>query len=188
MGKGEHEITDTEVVQHKPEPTKDLRASKPRIEGSAGPQPELRRPWSPWTSSGTLRKLSTHLHWERAGHTDSDVPDDVGIASVDATARSLQMDEQEGLEIDDVHMWGDDWHIGILEEEALDMHEPGRNLLGKVTKTVRGDKCWWSPKGTSCEDYYASFTLPDGTVVPGSRTPQVSNQSGKSTKGTMSRL
>ena len=44
-----------------------------------------------------------------------------------------------------------------------------RHLLGakKERKWVIGNKCWWSPKGTGCKEYYASFTLPDGTVVPG---------------------
>ena len=190
VGKGEHEITDTEVVEPKTERTKKLGSSKPRIEGSAGFQQEPRKPWSPWTSSaaGTLRKLSTHLHWKRASHTDSDSPDDGEIESVKASVRSLQMDEQEELESDEPLMSGGDWHIGMFEDEALGIHKPGRNLLGKVKKSVRGDKCWWSPKGTSCEDYYASFTLPDGTVVPGSRSSKGSNQSGKNTVGTRSRL
>ena len=39
-------------------------------------------------------------------------------------------------------------------------------VLG-TKKLVSGDKCWWSPKGVSCKDYYESFTQPDGTVVPG---------------------
>ena len=34
---------------------------------------------------------------------------------------------------------------------------------------LSGDKCWWAPKGMTCEEYYASFVAADGSIVPGAR-------------------
>lgn len=60
----------------------------------------------------------------------------------------------------------------------------GMNISSAIKSRVRfvqGKKCWWSPPGMSCEDYYASFTLSDGTVIPGKSSADSSTASTSST-------
>eukprot|EP00892_Ulva_mutabilis_P001655 jgi/Ulvmu1/11490/UM077_0039.1 len=38
---------------------------------------------------------------------------------------------------------------------------------GKDWQWLRGDGCWWKPHEKSCEEYAASYTAEDGSVVPG---------------------
>lgn len=166
VGRGEHTITDTETPIHIPRTlwSKIFGTGKPRTMGS-----QLRKLWSPWTSPGALRKLaSTPSHDDP--HSAAGLAY-VGIKeAVVASVRGLEAEEGGQLDVSVALLSDSDWNDGIFEDEVPGLHTTGRDLLGKGTKTVQGDKCWWSPKGTSCADYYASFTLPDGTVVPGGQS------------------
>jgi hypothetical protein len=66
--------------------------------------------------------------------------------------------------------FGDTTLMDVMNEMNLS------TVTASRTRVVQGDKCWWSPKGRTCEDYYASFTLPDGTVVPGGTPSQREQQ------------
>ena len=55
--------------------------------------------------------------------------------------------------------------VSVVRRTSTDVQY--RAWVPKGQRLVSGDKCWWSPKGVSCTDYYESFTQPDGTIVPG---------------------
>lgn len=144
-----------------------------------------RKLWSPKADglegliAGKRRMLSGFTPWPRRHQADGpvDLPSEVDSesdheTSVRAMEALRELDEDFNIDgtllMEQAFAGGEEeLHDSRLENEAVS--ETMRGLLGTSTKrmVVMGDKCWWSPKGTGCKEYYESFTLPDGTVVPG---------------------
>lgn len=55
--------------------------------------------------------------------------------------------------------WDDDAGTATHGEEGVDW------------AWVSGDSCWWKPHDQTCEQYFSSFTLANGTIVPGAGEP-----------------